>query len=152
MIGRTHPFNLFTTKGFWDAKGFLDLFKQFEFEVRILKSFLDGLMGRWGLYGFFLFNKHWFKVYFLFLDSRGYPDQLACTSTNLMSSEVNDYVSLQWLWGLWDSNWWPLRSKLKVWLVDLHLSRFIYLFFLDIIGGGDQDMVLINGFILVFES
>jgi hypothetical protein len=109
-------------------------------------------MGRWGLYGFFLFNKHWFKVYFLFLDSRGYPDQLACTSTNLMSSEVNDYVSLQWLWGLWDSNWWPLRSKLKVWLVDLHLSRFIYLFFLDIIGGGDQDMVLINGFILVFES
>jgi hypothetical protein len=58
MIGRTHPFNLFTTKGFWDAKGFLDLFKQFEFEVRILKSFLDGLMGRWGLCGFFLFNKH----------------------------------------------------------------------------------------------
>jgi len=39
-----------------------------------------------------------------------------------MGPEVNDHVSLQWLWGLWDSNRWPLENKLKTWPVKLYPS------------------------------
>ena len=42
------------------------------------------------------------------------PGQLARTSTNPTCPEVNDHVSLQWPWGLRDSNWWSLGSKLRL--------------------------------------
>jgi hypothetical protein len=50
---------------------------------------------------------------FLFYQN-GCSDQFARTSTNPTGPEVNNYASLQWPWGLWDSSWWPLRSKSRV--------------------------------------
>jgi hypothetical protein len=61
---------------------------------------------------------------FFFFLLRGCPGQLARTSTNPTGPEVNDHVSLQWPWGLWDSNWWPLGSKPRAWPVELHPSGY----------------------------
>jgi hypothetical protein len=44
-----------------------------------------------------------------------------------MGSKVNDHVSLQWLWGSWDSNWWPLGSKFRAWPIKLYPSGFLLL-------------------------
>jgi hypothetical protein len=51
--------------------------------------------------------------------------QLARTSTNPTSPEVNDHISLKLFWGLWDSNWWSLESKLKTWPVELYPLELI---------------------------
>jgi hypothetical protein len=50
------------------------------------------------------------------------------TSINLTDPKVNNHVSLQWSWGLWDLNWWSLNSKLRTWSIELYPSTVLILY------------------------
>jgi hypothetical protein len=59
--------------------------------------------------------------------------------TNLTCHEFNNYISFQWSWGLEDSNWWLLESKLITLSIELHLQVKIELFLYHI----QQDIIYI---------
>jgi hypothetical protein len=69
-----------------------------------------------------LLRKNWpghsFFIYFINVDVWV---SLCISWLILRGLEVNDNVSFQWPWGLWDSNWWLLGSKSRVWPLELHL-------------------------------
>jgi len=47
----------------------------------------------------------YFFFFFSFFFKCEYASQFKHASTNFTDPEVNDHISLQWPWGLWDSNW-----------------------------------------------
>jgi hypothetical protein len=76
--------------------------------------------------------------------------QLARTSTNPTDLEVNNHVSLQWSWGLWDSNWWSLGSKPRAWPVEPHSSglKDCNSWYMNLVPPGSKIILIISSFFL----
>jgi hypothetical protein len=95
---------------------FISYFEETKSSIQWLDHWLDSLR---------LFDVWWACHWFLFLDSWWYSSRFVYFSINPTGYKVNDHVSFQWSWGLWNSNWWPLDSKHMVWPIELYPLKFL---------------------------